>query len=207
MNNLTQSPLKKMKKEEPKESGATINDVPILAFEKILSYLDLEDRIKARAVSGRWCKITDNLRVKSLCFSGNSDELLPYGRWRLDHAVFAQNFIRSRRFEAFFDTFAESILSGLKHLRFVDFDLHENNKTAFARTINSFSLLEELDLIRVNDDATYNRIALELNLPVLNSIQLEDLHGIRKFTLDAPRLQKVRLWKFGNGLISQVCLF
>ncbi|KAI3483222.1 hypothetical protein L1887_53914 [Cichorium endivia] len=44
----------KQDKEELEESGVTLDDLPDLPFEKILNYLNLEDCIKARAVSKSW---------------------------------------------------------------------------------------------------------------------------------------------------------
>ncbi|KAI3484117.1 hypothetical protein L1887_52911 [Cichorium endivia] len=46
-----------------------LDDLPELPFELILSYLSLEDRIKARAVSRRWHGVIDSSRPKILCYS------------------------------------------------------------------------------------------------------------------------------------------
>ena len=44
----------KSEKEASEESRAKIDDLPILAFNKIFSYLDPQDRIKAKVVSRKW---------------------------------------------------------------------------------------------------------------------------------------------------------
>ena len=102
-------PFKELKQE------VNLNDLPVLPFEKILSHLSLEDRIKSRAVSRRWCQTVDSFRVKTLCRSNDpvgfiwEKSLLVSGR-------FAQNFISSSRFDPFFKTFGQTIVSNLKHL-------------------------------------------------------------------------------------------
>ena len=47
----------------------TMNDLPVLPFEKILSYLSLKDLIKSRAVSRRWYRMINSFRVKRICIS------------------------------------------------------------------------------------------------------------------------------------------
>ena len=53
-------------KQEPEEFRVNLNDLAVQPFEKILSYLSLEDRIKAKAVSRKWYQKIDSFRVKSL---------------------------------------------------------------------------------------------------------------------------------------------
>ena len=166
-----------------------MDDLPELPFEKILGYLSLEDRLKLRAVS-RSCHIKiDHHRVKSLCYSERPSGFI-WGKSRWVSGACAQNFISSTRFESFFNAFGRSVLSNLKHLRLCDLSLDLENKTAFSRILKSFGQLEELDIIRAQFD--WDRI-LKLNLPMLTSIQLEGLCGMKKLTLDTPRLQIVKL--------------
>ena len=55
--------------EEPEESDANLNDLPVLPFEKILSYLSPQDLLKSRAVSRRWYRMINGFRVKRLFYS------------------------------------------------------------------------------------------------------------------------------------------
>ena len=171
-----------------------LNDLSVLPFEKILSYLSLEDLIRSRAVSRRWRKWIDSFKLKSLfyskCLSGFIEE-----RNRWVSGAFAQNFISSRKFEAFFKIFGKTILSNLKHLRLYAIDVHAGSQTAFTRALNSLDQLEELDLIcewnlRGNNK---RRRQLKLNLPMLKFIQFKEVRGIGKLTLNAPRLRKVKI--------------
>ena len=52
-----------------------LNDLPVLPFEKILSYLSLQDRILSRAVLRRWCWTVDSFKTKHLCFSDRPRDL------------------------------------------------------------------------------------------------------------------------------------
>ena len=171
-----------------------MDDLPDLPFEKVMSYLDLEDVIKSRAVSRSWRDKINMFRVKSLCYSTRPIGFI-YGKSRLVNGPFAQNFISSNQFEHFFSTFGHSILSNLKHLRLCNLYLDKETPKAFAKILQSFSQLEELDIIRFGFPFSWPhpRSELELSLPMLRSIQLEYLSGIDRLTLDAPRLQKVRL--------------
>ena len=172
-----------------------MDSLPELPFERILSFLSLEDVIKSRGVSRNWCIKTDSFRVKSLCYSEQpSDFIEGKGRWV--SGSFAKNFISSTRFASFFNTFSQSILSNLKHLRLCDLRLDEENRPAFALVLNSFSQLEELDLIGFAYPRHFRLNAeVKLNLPMLNSIQLGDVCAMRKLTLDAPRLKQVKIWQ------------
>ena len=164
-----------------------MDDLPELPFEQVLSYLSLKDRLKARAVAKRWYHKINSFKLKSLCYSSRSSDFI-LGKSRWVSGAFAKNFIGSTRFISFFDTYSQTILSNLKHLRLCDLDLHRN-ETAFARTLNSFSQLKELDII----DVYVTRQDVLLNLPMLSSLQLEDVNGIEKLTLDAPRLREVKI--------------
>ena len=96
-----------------------LNDLPVLPFEKVLSYLSLEEKIKSMAVSRRWYNTVDRFRVKSLCYSHRPSGFIK-GKNRLMSGAFAQNFIHSSRFESFFATFGQSNLASLEHLLLCD---------------------------------------------------------------------------------------
>ena len=166
-----------------------MDDLPDLPFEQMLSYLTLEDRLKARNVSKGWRKKFDNYPVKSLCYSDRpSGFIWRKGRWVT--GAFAQNFIFSTKFDSFFNAFGPTILSNLKQLRFCD--LNEEN-TPFASILNSFcqlEKLEELDIIRLKCS---QQRSFSLKLPALTSIHLEEVRGVNQLTLDASRLCTVRL--------------
>ena len=166
-----------------------MDDLPELPFEKVLGYLSLEERLKARAVSRKWYVVINRLKVKSLCFSFHQrDHILGKQRWV--SGAFAQNFINAPRFATFFDTFGQTILSALKHLRLCDLDLYEEERqAAFVRILHSFPQLEELDIIRTEADP--KGVMVNLNLPTLTSIQLDTVDSIEKLTLDAARLRMI----------------
>ena len=174
----------------------TMDDLPELPFEKVLSYLSLEDRLKARAVSRAWREKFDSYPVKTLCYSSRPAGFI-FGKSRLVSGAFARNFIGSTRFATFFNTFHRSTLSNLKHLRLCDIRLNEENQAAFARTLNSFGQLEQLDIIRV-DLVVFSSLSpeIELNLPMLTSLQLERMSGFQGLTLNAPALKRVRLLEY-----------
>lgn len=61
-------------------------------------------------------------------------------------------------------------------------------------TGNSFNLLEELDLFNISCSSELDSVCeLQLNLPMLNSIQFVQVRGVKKLTLDALKLQKVKV--------------
>ena len=172
---------------------ATMDDLPELPFEQILSYLSVEDRLKSRAVSRSWRRKFD-FKLKSLCCSD-----VPIGfvwdKNRLVNGAFARNFFGSPRFASFFDTFSGSIFSNLKRLRLCGIPLNEENATTFVRTLNSFGQLEELDLFSCStlpESSSDPVTEFELKLPMLASIHFENVGGIKTLTLDAPKLQKAR---------------
>ena len=172
-----------------------MDGLPELPFERILSFLSLEDMIKSRGVSRNWCIKIDSLRAKSLCYSKHPrDFICPKRRWV--SGEFAKNFISTTRFASFFNTFGRTILSNLKHLRLCEVNLDEENRPAFALVLNSFSQLEELDIIRFAYPRHFRHIAeVKLSLPMLNSIHLKEVRAMRKLTLDAPRLKQVKVWR------------
>ena len=182
-----------------------MDDLPELPFEKVLSYLSLKDRLKARAVSRGWYHRINNCGVKSLCFSKRPvGFVFEKSRWVSD--AFAQNFISSNRFASFFDIFGQTILANLKHLRLIDLTV-ENGKV-LSKALNSFGQLKELDMIRFNHpiDSHFNRLlTFELNLPMLTGIQLNDMRGLYTLILKAPRLKKVKLCaRYGSLAVDLV---
>ena len=166
-----------------------MDELPELPFEKVLSYLGLADRLKARTVSRAWRNKFDSYPVNTLCYSARSSGFI-WGKNRWVSGAFADNFINSTRFTTFFDTYSQTILSTLKHLRLCEIELSEEDPTAFVRILNSFNQLEELDIIRVelNQQDVFN-----LNLPTLTSLQLKGVKGIKKLTLEASRLRDLKL--------------
>ena len=168
-----------------------MDELPELPFELVLSYLSLEDRLKARAVSRRWYHQINSLKVKTLCYSQRPAGFIE-GKSRLVSGAFAQNFISSTRFGCFFTTFRPTILSNLKHLRLCGLRLN-NKKTrkSFARALQSFGQLEELDIIRLSYHPNSTTKEVKLTLPMLTSIRLEEVRGFEKLELDAPKLRKI----------------
>ena len=167
-------------------------DLPELPFEKVLSYLSLEDLLRSRAVSRSWYHQINSFKVHSLCYSSHPNEFI-WAKSRLVSGVFAQNFISSIRFESFFDTFSQMILSNLKHLRLCDLVLYAGSEAQFAKILQSFDQLKELDLIPINRETIWPYgIELKLNLLMLNSIQLEKAEGMH-LILNAPTLKTIKL--------------
>ena len=168
-----------------------INDLPDLPFEKLLNYLCLADLIRSRAVSRRWCKTIDRFRVNSFCFSDRPIEFI-FAKNRPASGELARNFIGSPRFEVLFKEFSKSIFLPLKHLCLCEVDIYRRNEGSnLAQIFNSFCQLEKLDIIKLFFDF---QIDLELNLPMLQSIRFEDVRSVKKLTLVAPKLQKVKIW-------------
>ena len=160
-----------------------MDDLPELPFELVLSYLSLEDRLKARAVSRRWYHQINRFRVKTLCYSSRPLGFI-WAKSRLVSDAFAESFISSNRFALFFATFGPTILSNLKHLRLSDLDPKEVGGTALAQLLNSFGQLEDLGLFRLRDPVGLS-IDFELNLPRLINLQLESVDVAKQLTLDA----------------------
>ena len=193
MNDLPEPPTKKLKK----TPEVSLNDLPVLPFEKILSYLSLEDLIRSRVVSRWWCKQTNGFRVKTLCLSSLPSGSIK-GKARLMSGVFAQNFIQCSMLKPF-STFTTTILANLNHLRLCDLNLNSNYdrklEAKFLETmnsfVNSFGQLTRLDLIWINESFSWGN--LDLNLPMLSVLNLEGYCGIKKLTLDAPRLQQAKI--------------
>lgn len=170
-----------------------MSQLPDLPLEKVLSYLDLNDLLRARAVSREFKRKVDKFRVSSLCFSEWAPDQIEEN-YRLIAGKFAHNFIASSKFESFFAQFGRSVLSELAHLRLCDLDVR--GKTAqLIETLNSLQKLQSLDLIRV----LHLGGDFKLVLPELRSIRIDELYedsGAKtspKFTLtlDAPRLSEI----------------
>ena len=125
------------------EMGVKLNDLPMLPFQKILSYPSLEDCIKSRAVSRRWYQLIDSFRVKSLCYSGCLIFLIRYKR-KLVNGAFAQNFISLSSFQSFFAASSQSILSNLKHLRLCHHKIHVKDKAIFAQALNRIEFIRAI---------------------------------------------------------------
>ena len=165
-----------------------MDDLPDLPFEKVLSYLELGERIKCRAVAKRWLEMIDSLPVASLFYSDKPSDFI-FDKHRLVIGLFAHNYIASAKFEPFFGHFSRSILCNLRNLRVCDLlDLKERS-SAFEAILNSLEHLQTLDLIAVTGlDKNLN-----LRLPKLQSIRLQDLDGVQKLTLSAPNLTKIQI--------------
>ena len=157
--------------------------------------ISLKDRIRSRGVSRSWRQKFDSCPVKSLCYSENPRECI-FRKSRLLSDEFDRNFISSPNLEQFFNTFRQSMLGNLKHLRLCEIGFNAENRPSLAPILNSLEQLEELDVIQFAYLVGWNlKMELELNLPMLRSIQLMETSGIEKLTLDAPRLQNIRLLK------------
>ena len=174
-----------------------MNDLPDLPFENVLSYLSLEDLIRFRGVSKGWYKKISAFKVANLFLS---EWKSVRNQHQLVVGAFAQNYIRTSRFEAFFAYFGRSMLSSLAHLRLCDLHLDVKVRAfALADALNSFVQLEKLDLIQISNlGSRFNR----LNLPNLRSIHLESLQWIESLTLDTPRLNRIHAWDLQNARLE-----
>ena len=144
-------------------------------------------------------------KVKSRCFSDRPSDFI-FGKSRWVSGAFAENFISSTResgrspFISFFSTPDPEILFNLKHLRLCHLSLKEENRTAFAEILQSFGQLEELDVIDSGFSGSLASKELELSLPMLKSIRIVRFYGVHRLTLNAPRLQIVRMDDFQKQL-------
>ena len=164
-----------------------MEDLPELAFKKLLSYLSLKDRIKAMTVSQGWRNRFDFKR-KTLCYSNRPMGFIE-AKNRLVSGVYAENFINSKRLVSFFKTFSPTILSNLNRLRLCEVRLEKEDLTTFIESLQSFGQLEEIHIIHCH----FPSEDLKLSLTTLQNVYLEYVSGIDRLTLDAPRLQKVRI--------------
>lgn len=177
-----------------------MEDLPELPFEKVLSYLNLEDVIRSRAVSRGWYQRINHFRVSSLFYSDRPIGFI-YEKNRLVSGSFVNNSISSSsKFESFVNISRQPILSNLKRLRLCGLQI--NNKiSAFAQTLESFGqLVEELGIFNFDDPLASTpwldsnpREKMHLHLPMLRSIHLEDVHSIKRLILKAPRLERIQI--------------
>lgn len=166
-----------------------MNTLPDLPFELMLSYLDLKELIKSRAVSKRFYLKINRFRAESLCFSQwQKDHILDKYR-RISGHFTSATYITSPSFESFFDIFAGSILRNLKHLRILALSA-EHESPNFIEKLNPLDRLESLDII----DVYSLQSDLKLALPNLRSICLEEVPGRATLTLKAPKLSAIKVW-------------
>lgn len=200
-------PFKKLKQDQPKEgSGIVLDDLPDLALELVLSHLPLGDRIRSRAVSRRWKEIISGFKPTTLCYSEHPNDFI-FRKSQLASGVFARNFVDSFRFRfnKFFQTFAQSTLVKLQHLRLCDLELNKEEAITFTRTLNSFRQLKSLDLFRIGFLDEYDPAGdRRLNLPLLNSIQLVGVREMAKLTLNTPNLRNIKLSGCFEGLAVEL---
>ena len=175
----------------------TMDELPDLPFKQILSHLSVEEIIKSRAVSRAWYHRINSFRVKSLSFSEYPFGIIFLKKPGLINGSYHQNFISSARFASFFNTFSQTILSNVKHLNLCALDLNKKDRIAFPGLLNSFGQLEKLEIIWF-EYHPHTEKAIELNLPMLYSIHLEQVKKISRLTLDAPCLKGVELNECSN---------
>ena len=187
MEGRSESSSKRLKREESGVKLNKLNNLPDIPFEKILSYLPLEDLVRSRAVAPRWYRTIDRFRVNSLFYSDRPSGHI-FEKSRLVNDVFAQNFICSHKVWSFFNTFANSILLKLKRLRFYRLDFNAETQPLFDSTRESFVHLEELSLFHVRSDSK----AWAMKLPMLRSFRLEDGSGFKGLIFNSPKLLEVR---------------
>ena len=164
-----------------------LDELPELPFLKVLSYLSLQDCLMLIKVSKSCHEKVAISRVTSLCFSDQTMKFAIREKSQWVTGALAQNFISSTRFSfvKFFDTFGQTILSNLRHLRLYHLNVEEKGRAEFIRTLNLFGQLEQLDMVHVKCRPPRGA---ELNLPMLTSIHLENLYACRKFILNTPKL-------------------
>ena len=184
-----------------------MDDLPILAFEKVLSYLGLKQLLRARTVSKRWRQSIDHYTakfpVRSL-FVSNKEWPYIVGNNHLAAGEFSQNFICS----PIGSLIGQPLLSNLKHLRVCDLDAKDRAPELFSLA-NSFANLESLDFFCV-EDLFENDFSFTLSLLKLKSIRLDDCCGIQDWleatctlTLDCPRLSEIWIWNYFPRLIIE----
>ena len=180
-----------------------MNTLPELAFEKVLSYLRLEDLIRSRAVSRHWRASIDHLcKATCLCYSEvKRDQIWEYRR--IARKKFDRNLIFSSNFKSFFGCFAKTILSNLKHLRLHRVTLEWG--PMLFQAINSFARLEELAIIDVDIQVYLDHTAHHrLNLPNLKRFEVDCLRGIKKLTiLNSLKLSEIRIRFYCDDTLSQ----
>lgn len=173
-----------------------MNHLPKLALDKLKSYLSFEYRINCKNVNRAWSIMFD-FEVKTFRSSDSQDGFVFEGnRWLCKRTT--SKFISFSAFDLFFDTLAKSVLSKLKHLSLCGVKLRPKAFSAFAKSLSSFRELEELSLTRIDLDHHSNdwnnQVDFEFELSVLRTVHSENVHGIYKLNLDAPKLQKAKVW-------------
>ena len=168
-----------------------LDDLPLLPFEKIFSYLSLVERIRLRGVSKRWQTLIGCFTVKKLFYSPFPRGCV-FRKNQIASGAFAQYFICSCKFVEIFYTFGQPMFLRLRHLRLYKFSFSPEIIPHFVRIIGSLGLLEQLDLIEFSC-LNSSGIEFQLNLPNLISLLICITGGIEKLTLDAPKLEKIKL--------------
>lgn len=178
---------------------ATIDDLPELPFQQIVSYLSFRDRINLRSVCRSW-RMRFDFKANSLCCSDS-----PSGREF--GGEFIDNYISSPEFHLFLITFAPTILADLKHLRLVDACLYgllisksgfrktsrSTDPPVLIKTLSSFRQLERVEIINTQYyDRKNEKMELDLRLPVCTSLHLENVY-VESVCVDAPALRKINL--------------
>lgn len=188
-----------------------MDDLPDLPFEQLLSYLDLKDLVRSRAVSKRWLAKIDSLRLHSLLYSGYADSGHLLEKRRLVTGQFIQNYMRPSRLEPFFGNLAAPMLRALRHLRVCDLTI----SNSFVQAVNSFGQLESLDIIRPGLVKWSEENDFKLVLPNLKSIRLEEMKTVQLLVLDTPKLLQIviralrgfRLVVVAAGSVERVAIY
>lgn len=161
-----------------------MNELPDVPFEKVLTYLPLDDLLRTKAVSKEFYRKIANFKVRCLCVSDYERESV-IDKSRLVVGAFAQNFIDWFKFKSLF---ARSMLSGLRHLRVCGLNVREIKGDRSIGILNSFENLESLHLVRVFHLPSDS----ELILPKLRVLRLA-YTGQFSMSLDAPRLSEIQV--------------
>lgn len=167
--------------------ATSFESLPFEMFRRILSYSDLQEILRLRAVCKKWCVYIDNFSLTSLFFSEYRRDCL-LDKDRLTNG-FAQNFIQSPRFEWFFHNFTTTLFSSLRRLRVYGLDV-QGRSPAFVKVLNSFNQLQDLTIIEVEN----LHQEIQLNLPSLQNVRFEQLSGIERLVLIAPNLSKIKIF-------------
>lgn len=185
-------PPETSKSNEDKPKG--LKDLPKLPFDILLSHLSLEDKMMSMAATKGWRERFElaTIRPKMLFCSSHSIGFID-GKRRLVSGAFADHFVSSPQYLSFFLIFRPTLLSELQHLRICDLPVSEKNRKVFVQILNSFSQLHQLDVIRVGNSPGHSptRHSIKLNMPILSSVRLEEIHAYLLVTLDAPKLKRV----------------
>ena len=171
----------------------SLENLPLLLLRKIFNHLSPKDLLRLRNVSRSW-RLKFDFQVKSLCFI--DDKICDLQKIGIHQFINALTF---SSFGLFVGSFSQSILSNLKNLRLHKVDLYKVAIPMLARILNLFGTLEQLHISRVEfwtEDFEQNsepNVDFELNLPMLNSIEMNEVQGMKKTILKAPKLKKVNL--------------